>query len=184
MQDWAPIEAKLSRGGYETHYGDDSDSYQAYADYLYTYGGQQFSGKRVSLSSAGDSIGDYQRATGRRLQSAASSNAPIVIYVNPELPNESIIDRDLRWGLIGFKAIFVFVFGGVGLGLLIFVWRPKVTKDTRQPEYISSPWLLNDDWQSATIRSGSKTAMWGAWLFAAFWNAISKRCFLIPIRKW
>ncbi|MGI9270702.1 MAG: hypothetical protein ACR2QT_02935, partial [Woeseiaceae bacterium] len=35
------------------------------------------------------------------------------------------------------------------------------------------PWLLNDDWQSSTIRSSSKSSMYGAWIFAAIWNLIS-----------
>ncbi len=173
MQDWVPVDAKLVRGGYETHSGDDSDTYEAFAEYSYTFEGQRFVGKRVSLSDGGDNIGDYQVDMGRRLQSSAAGGGDIVIYVDPDEPQASIIDRNLRWGLIGFKSIFVFVFGGVGLGLLIFVWRAAPEKDPNQPEYKESPWLLNDAWQTASIRSSSKTAMWGAWAFAAFWNLIS-----------
>lgn len=173
MQDWVEVEAKLGRGGYETHRGDDSDTYQAYADYSYSYGGQRYSGNRVSLSEGADNIGEFQENTGRRLQNAAANGVAIVIYVKPEAPHESIIDPNIRWGLIGFKAIFVFVFGSVGLGLLIFVWRRKAAKDASRPEFVKSPWLLNDNWQSATIRSSSKTAMWAAWAFATFWNLIS-----------
>ncbi len=173
MQDWVQVEATVSRGGYETYSGDDSDSYEAYADYSYSYGGQRYSGYRVSLGGGGDNIGEYQRDTGRHLQNAASSGATIVIYVKPDDPRESIIDRELRWGLLGFKAIFIFVFGGVGLGLLIFAWRMKPEKDADKPEYTKSPWLLNDKWQTAIIRSSSKTTMWVAWGIAAFWNLIS-----------
>ena len=173
MQDWVPVDAKLVRGGYETRSGDDSDTYQAYAEYSYTFEGQRFVGERVSLSDGGDNIGDYQVDMGRRLQRTAASGGDIVIYVDPDEPQASIIDRNIRWGLIGFKSIFLFVFGGVGLGLLIFVWRATPEKDPNQPEYKESPWLLNDAWQSSSIRSSSKTAMWGAWAFAAFWNLIS-----------
>jgi len=173
MQDWIQVEATLDRGGYETHRGDDSDSYEAYADYSYSWGGQRFTGNRVSLGSGGDNIGDYQTNIGQRLQNAAYNGTAILIYINPEAPRESIIDRGVRWGLLGFKSVFIFVFGGVGLGLLIFSWRSRHKKDTGKPEYLESPWLWNDDWQSPTIRSSSKKAMWAAWLFAAFWNLIS-----------
>ena len=173
MQDWVPVDARLVRGGYETHSGDDSDTYEAYAEYSYTFEGQRFVGDRVSLSDGGDNIGHYQVDMGRRLQRTAASGGDIVIYVDPDEPDASIIDRNLRWGLIGFKSIFLFVFGGVGLGLLVFVWRAAPEKDPNQPEYKESPWLLNDAWQTASIRSSSKTAMWGAWAFAAFWNLIS-----------
>ena len=173
MQDWIPVDARLVRGGYETHSGDDSDTYEAYAEYSYTFGGQRFVGERVSLSDGGDNVGHYQLDMGRRLQSTAASGGDIVIYVDPDDPGASIIDRNLRWGLIGFKSIFLFVFGGVGLGLLIFVWRAAPEKDPNQPEYKELPWLLDDAWQTASIRSSAKTAMWGAWAFAAFWNLIS-----------
>ena len=173
MQDWVPVDARLVRGGYQTHSGDDSDTYEAYAEYIYTFEGQRFVGKRVSLSDGGDNIGDYQVDMGRRLQRIAASGGDIVIHVDPDEPQASIIDRNLRWGLIGFKSIFLFVFGGVGLGLLIFVWRAAPEKDLNKPEFKESPWLLNDAWQTASIGSSSKTAMWGAWAFAAFWNLIS-----------
>ncbi|MBT8103420.1 MAG: DUF3592 domain-containing protein [Gammaproteobacteria bacterium] len=173
MQDWAAVEASLIRGGYESNSGSDSDTYEAYAEYSYSYGGERYVGDRVSLSRGGDNIGGYQQETGRRLQSKAASGSKILVYVDPGAPHDSIIDRRVRWGLIGFKSIFVCVFGGFGLGLLIFVWRAAPEKDASRSEYKNSPWLLNENWQTATIRSSSKTAMWGAWAFAAFWNLIS-----------
>lgn len=173
MQVWVEVEARLTRGGYETNSGGDADTYEAYADYSYIYRGQEFVGDRVSLSSGGDNIGDYQEVMGRKLQSTAGSGNALRVYVDPEEPTESIIDRDIRWGLIGFKSIFLFVFGGVGLGLLIFVFRAPSEKDATESRYQNSPWLLNGNWQTPTIRSSSKTAMWSAWAFAAFWNLIS-----------
>ena len=173
MRDWVQVDARVMRGGYATNSGDDSDTFEAYAVYTYQFGGERYQNDRVALSGGGDNIGDYQRNMGRRLSSAARSGATIIIFVDPDQPAASIIDRDIRWGLLGFKSIFLFVFGGVGLGLLIFVWRTPPAKDVSEPRYQESPWLLNDAWQTATIRSSSKTAMWGAWAFAAFWNLIS-----------
>lgn len=173
MQDWVQVEAQLIRGGYTSNSGSESDTHEAYAEYAYTLGGERYVGDRVSLSDGGDNIGDYQIDMGHRLQRIIANGKTIAIYVDPDAPHDSIIDRDLRWGLMGFKAIFLFVFGGVGLGLLIFAWRTPPEKDASLPEYRDSPWLLNDAWQTPTIRSSSKTAMWGAWAFAAFWNLIS-----------
>jgi hypothetical protein len=50
MASWTQVEARLSSAGYETHRGDDSDTYQAYAKYTYTYQGQTYVGHRVSIS--------------------------------------------------------------------------------------------------------------------------------------
>jgi len=173
MHDWVQVEARLSRGGYETHSGDDSNTYEAFASYSYYFDGQQYYGDRVSLSKGADNIGSYQEDIGSKLRNVASSGGSLMVFVDPAMPSDSIVDRGVRWGLVGFKSIFIFVFGGVGLGLLIAIWRAPKEKDATLPEYQGAPWLLNNDWQTATIRSTSKASMWGAWIFAAIWNLIS-----------
>lgn len=173
MQSWMRVEARLSSAGYRTHSGDDSDTYEAYARYSYTFQGKAYVGSRVSIASGADNIGDYQRDIARELSGAQARGNAIVVYVDPKEPSNSIIDRGIRWGLIGFKSIFLFVFGGVGLGLLVFTWRAPKEKDKNDPMYADKPWLLNNDWQTETIRSSSKASMYGVWAFAAIWNLIS-----------
>jgi hypothetical protein len=173
MQDWEPVAAQLIAAGYETRAGDDSDTHEAYARYSYRYRGRDYEGDRVGLQGGADNIGDYQVDTGNRLSAMRSRGEAVTAWVNPAAPAQSIIDRDIRWGLVGFKSIFLFVFGGFGLGLLVYTWtRPKAT-DPSPAQYQDAPWLRNDAWQTPEIRSGSRVAMWGAWAFAAFWNAIS-----------
>ena len=173
MQSWQPVPAQLTAAGYETHSGDDSDTYKAYASYSYRYGAQTYTGDRVGLAGGGDNIGSYQTDIGNRLSRMHSRGESITVWVDPDAPAQSIIDRSIRWGLVGFKSIFLFVFGGIGLGLLVYTWTRPKEKDASLMQYQESPWLLNDAWQTPAIRSGSKAAMWGAWAFAAFWNAIS-----------
>lgn len=173
MQDWVQVEAHLSRGGYDAMRGDDSYTYEAYADYTYSFHGQTYTSNRVSIHGGSDNIGDYQQDIGRNLGNAAAQGKAIFVYVDPANPGNAVIDRGIRWALIGFKSIFLFVFGGVGLGLLILVWRAPKEKDKSDPRFAASPWLLNDDWQSESIRSNSKASMLGIWAFAAFWNLIS-----------
>ena len=172
MRSWVPVEARVLSAGYTTSSGD-SDTWEAYAEYTYSHGGAYYTANRVNISSGGDNIGDYQRDTGNRLSGAMSRGGMITVHVDPDDPQRAIVDRNVRWGLMGFNSIFLFVFGGVGLGLLIAVWRAPKEKDKSLPQYQSSPWLLNDRWQTSTIRSSSKMAMWAAWGFAAFWNLIS-----------
>jgi len=169
MRDWVQVEASLSAGGYETH----DDTYEAFARYEYTYGGRTYSGDRVGIAGGADNIGDYQRDLGRKLGNAHAGGQPILVFVDPDEPSQAVIDRDIRWGLIGFQMIFVIVFGGVGFGLLYAAWKAPGEKDRSDPAYADTPWLQNDDWQTASIRSGSRASMWGAWAFAGFWNAIS-----------
>lgn len=173
MQSWQSTEARLVEAGYHTHAGDDSDTYEAYATYTYEYQGQMFTNDRVALAAGADNVGEYQRNMGRRLSSASSRGEPITIFFDPEHPADAIIDRSLRWGLIGFKSIFLFVFGGAGLGMLIWTFKAPKEKDASDPAYVQRPWAIKDDWQTPTIKSNSKKTMYFTWGFAAFWNLIS-----------
>lgn len=172
MRDWLPTEATLLRAGYDTHTGEDSDTYRAYADYSYSIGGRTYRNDRVTITGGADNVGDYQQSLGRRLANAFEREQAITVYVDPADPAESIVDRELRWGLMGFKSIFALVFGGIGGGLLVWALLAKKKKPEAEA-FGDKPWLANDDWQSATIRSSSKTGMYVAWGFALFWNLVS-----------
>jgi len=173
MRDWQPVNATLLTAGYTTHRGDDSTSYKAYATYQYNYAGTRYEGSRVGLWSGSDNIGDYQQDTGNALAGALARGEPITIYVDPEQPSESIIDRSPRWGLMAFKSVFVLLFGGFGYALLIGSFLSPKAKDPGAPEFADAPWLVNNAWQGGEIRSDSKAGMYGAWFFAGVWNLIS-----------
>lgn len=173
MKSWEPVQGQVLRGGYETHSGEDSDSYEAYGTFKYYYNGRWYESDRVMISDSGDNIGDYQQDLGNELRNLAGSGKSVEVYVNPDDPSEAIYDREIRWGMVGFKAIFLFVFGGFGLGLLIFTLRAKPTPDSDGPRFADKPWLANDDWQTADVKSSSKLTMYFAWGFAAIWNLIS-----------
>lgn len=172
MQSWHEVEATLTSAGYTSHSGD-STTYEAHATYTYEIHGFRHTGDRVGLSGGADNIGDYQQDTGRRLQSAWSEGRPITVFVNPDDPADSIVDREIRWGLIGFRSVFVLAFGGTGLGMMFWAVRAPRKKDPADPRYADAPWLANDAWQTNAVRSSSKLTMYGAWGFALFWNAVS-----------
>jgi hypothetical protein len=174
MNSWVQVEAQVLDGGYNTHRGDDSYTYESYARYRYTVGNETYVADRVSISGGSDNVGDYHQDIGNNLSRARASGERILVYVNPEDPSQAVIDRGIRWGLIGFKSIFLFVFGGVGLGLLIFTWRAAKEKDKSDPRYADSPWLLDDDWQTETIKSSSKASMYGVWIFRTGWPDVHR----------
>lgn len=105
----------------------------------------------------------------------------MVAWVNPQMPAESVLNRDMRWELFGFKLIFVVVFGGVGLGL--FAWALLSRSGViHHPEEATKPWLARREWASETITCSAKGGVWGAWFFAVIWNAISSFLwFVIPV---
>lgn len=172
MSVWASTEAQLVEAGYTTHTGD-SATHEAYATYRYVVQGRTYTGHRVAIAGGADNIGDFQRRTGARLAAMQSRGQPVTVYYDPGAPGNAVIDRQLRWEMIGFKAIFLLVFGAVGFGLLIFVLRAGPPKDPEDPAYADAPWLANDAWQTRELRSHSRKTMWTAWAVTALWNLIS-----------
>ena len=81
MQDWQPVPARLASAGYETHSGDDSDTYEAYARYTYEYRGRAYAGDRVGLSGGADNIGDYQTDLGNQLRRLHARGEPVTAWV-------------------------------------------------------------------------------------------------------
>ncbi len=172
MQSWEPVQATLTSAGYTTNRGE-SDTWEAYAEYSYRFDDRPYVGFRVTIDSGADNIGNYHRNMGDRLRAVMASGQSITVWVDPDNPQDSIIDREIRWGIVGFKSIFVLLFGGFGVGILIAAIRAPKDKEESQPEYLEAPWLLNDRWQTESVRSDSKSSMWSAWMFAALWNLVS-----------
>jgi len=173
MQHWDRTPAQVISGGYKTNHGDDSTTYTAYGTFRYIYQGREYTSERVAISGGGDNIGDFQQELGNRLSRAADNKKPIDVYVNPKDPTEAIVSRDLRWGMVGFKMIFVILFGGAGAGMLIYAIKSKTIPDSLPPEFADRPWMANDAWATNEIKSNAKIAMYVTWGFAVVWCSIS-----------
>lgn len=123
MQFWQPVNATLLAASLNSSRSSKSTSYHVTARYRYTVAGQVYEGERVAISGGGDNVGDFQEALGERLEQALRAGQPVQVWVNPSHPADAVIDRSLRPGLLAFKMVFVVLFGGVGVGLLVFVLR-------------------------------------------------------------
>lgn len=171
MQSWDSVPAIITSGGYETNSGDDSTTYKAYAQYRYTYNGRDYTGDRVGLIDMSDNIGSFHQDMGDKLSKAARSKKPMDIFVNPNDPSESIVTREIRWGMIAFQGLFLVLFGGVGTGLMLYTFM--AAPEPNMADYGDTPWMAEKDWAQNQIPSGSKIIMYFAWGFAALWNLVS-----------
>jgi hypothetical protein len=179
MASWQQTPGTLISAELSHHRSDDTTTYQAEAEYRYQVDGVEYSGERVAIISGNDNIGDFQQQLGRKLKRLHSTQQPVPVYYNPANPSEAVINRDLRWGMIGFNAIFIVLFGGAGLGLIIFGLRGKRVIDT--PEAAEKPWLARPEWTDNRILSGARLGMYMFWGFTVFWNALSvPAAFAVP----
>lgn len=179
MSTWAATQATVISSELKSYSGD-STTYEAVGIYDYQVDGQHYAGTRLGISSGADNVGEWHQRMSGTLRSSRSNQKTVTIYYNPGNPAEAIVDRSPRWGLLGFKMIFVLLFGGVGFGLLFWSTRDH-NKVIDTPAAASQPWLGHKDWASATIRSDARNTFYLAWVMALFWNLISSPVlFAIP----
>ena len=173
MRDWVQVPAVVETADLDTNHSDDGTTYKVSARFSYEYNGQRYTGERVGIADGGgDNIGDWQEDTYRRLQGQRQTR----LWVNPADPSDSVFDRELRWGLLGFKMIFVIVFGGAGAVVLWYFNRKPRPVPTGLPA-----WRAKAEWMDNRIRSNARSTLWFAWGFAVFWNAISSPVpFILP----
>lgn len=180
MKSWPQTEAYLLSATLHEHRGDDSTTYEAQARYRYEYSGITYESERVAIMGGADNIGDFQRHLGRELTRAHLAQQPVMAWVNPDNPTDAVLSRDMRWELLGFKMIFVVVFGIVGIGLLCWALLSK-SSVIEHPESASKPWLARREWAQARVPCSARGGLWLAWIFAILWNAISSFLwFVIP----
>lgn len=151
--------------------GEGGTTYLAKARYQYQVDGITYNNSRVQISSGSDNIGSFQKDVAGKLRANYANGEPVTIYYNPKNPADSIIYRELRWGLLLFTSMFVLLFGGAGFGVMYWGWRGNKTNVSLQTS--SEPWLSEVNWMNNTIYSDSKSGFISLAIIAVFWNAIS-----------
>lgn len=171
MKSWQYGSAFIQSAELSVSYGD-STTYKAKAEYAYEYQGREYTNNKVGITAGHDNIGNYHKNMSRRLKRAASNKTPVNLWIDPANPQNSVLDRNIRWELLLFKMVFVLVFGSVGFGILAFVLLAPSDK-LKNSDSVSKPWLSRREWASKTIISNAKSGVYFIWIFTFFWNAIS-----------
>ena len=128
--------------------------------YRYTFQGREYHGDRLGANPIGgtDNIDSWHDDMRSMLSSAKSEKKPITVWVNPENPSESMVDRTIRWKLVMFASVFALAFGGVGVGALVM--------------FFASLFRAFVPAQPATRARGG-SGLGAVWVFTFFWNVIS-----------
>jgi hypothetical protein len=115
------------------------------ATYRYTILNQDYQNNRVYATEFKDNIGDYHQQLTKILQHKIDISQPISIWYNPENPRQSVIDRDMRWGLFALMAGFcsVFIFIGLGVCFACLKTDKSAVINPKKPSLIS----LAKDWK-------------------------------------
>ncbi len=147
-KEWVRVRAELVSFG------------QGSVSYNYRFGEKQYHGDRLGSNVIGgtDNIDSWHDDINEHLNDARAGTKPLLVWVNPDNPAESMVDREIRWKFLVFASVFGFAFGGVGVAALvvgIYDLIPKRLKQLRRK------------------RSDAAMNVGGLWFFAFLWNAIS-----------
>lgn len=170
MQKWQPVPATLLWAELKVSRGDDNDSYQALARYQYRIAGEQHTGERVGIMSGSDNVGHWQQQKASQL--TRNIGQVITVFVDPDNVSSAVIFRDMRWELVGFKMIFVVVFGGVGVGILWAGLLGARKQKIRAALSDQPKWLREPGWANP-IKSNARTGLLVLGFFTLIWNAVS-----------
>ncbi|MDQ8023353.1 MAG: DUF3592 domain-containing protein [Moraxellaceae bacterium] len=166
MQAWQPVQAQLLKAG-----DGGRTSHLATAHYRYRFNGIDYESRRVAIVDRADDIGDFQQILAHDLKHALAHEQPVTAWVNPDAPQDAVLDRSLRMPLLLFHMVFVLMFGGFGAGFIWLLWR-KPRPVVVPPGTEGKPWLAKREWADNRIRSDKRMEVYVAWGFASFWNLL------------
>jgi hypothetical protein len=158
-EDWVRVKAEVDSFG------------NGSVNYHYTFAGRSYSGDRLGANPIGgtDNVDSWHDDMSAMLSEAKSAGKPITVWVNPDNPSESMVDRTIRWKLAVFIIPFALGFGGVGLGAIVVFLRTLLRSSKEvERDPIGTP-------------SGKAGGVFMMWAFAFFWNAISAPIALLVV---
>ena len=147
-------------------------TYEVQARYRYEVHGRTYKGSRVGIHSGKDNIGDYHQVWAQKLSQIRNSGQPVTVWYNPQNPDESLLDPNLRWGFMAMQIAFASVFSLVGL-VLIGAGLMKSKSDTSTSGDDAEAGGTMDFSNRDPIAPSAAMGHWGMWFFAVIWNGIS-----------
>ena len=131
-------------------------TYRVEASYHYEFDRHSYHGDEVSFFGGSDNFGDFQAQAFQQLQSSAGKDRPFRCFVNPSNPGQSVLFRDLRWGLLLMMSVFPTLFPLAGFLVSIGGWlqsRKQRQKQKLAVQHPDEPWRWRPEWEGETIRA-------------------------------
>jgi len=154
---WVSVSATVVSSKVKSHKSDDSTTYSPYIAYRYKFGGKEYLGDQYSFLS-GSSSGYAGKAA---IISQYPKGSSFSLYVNPQKPSESVIQREASKSLL--VALFPLVFIVVGLSIGVAAFRS--INDRPDPRQAMERVVVLKG--ASPIRKAV-----GVLFFTLFWNAI------------
>lgn len=171
-QSWVEVPCWIDRAELDSSRGSKSTTYKAEASYHYEYEGRRYQGEQVTTASGSDNISSFQKDAAAELKRHVRSRQPFRCYVNPQRPEQAVLYRDLRLGLVALIIAFPLIFPAVGAGIMGAAWwhgrnsRAEAKLRAAHPE---EPWRWKTGWAGESLKSSN--ASWFLSLYVA-WSGL------------
>jgi hypothetical protein len=127
MKSWTPTPATILYVDVKSRVRKGRTTSKATARYEYQFAGRTYKGSRVAINWGFDKNGSYQRDRAAQLRPLIGVPGGATCYVDPKMPSQATLYRDLRLGIFAFNAVFATAFTGVGAWMLRTAWRNTKT---------------------------------------------------------
>lgn len=171
---WVETPCRIVSSSVSSHEGSKGGTtFRVEISYMFHVDGHEYQSSRYGFSDMTSSGRERKAAIVNRYPPGSAA----VCYVNPRDPNDAVLER---WFTTDFWFVLIpLVFVLIGLGGLIYTVKAGKAAVPTAPG--APPWQHRPDWAAGSIRSSTKPAMIGAWVFAALWNTVSMPLlFLLP----
>ena len=116
-QAWVEVPAMIEEVKLSEHHSSGTTTYESNARYRYQFDGQDYEGDRVSLYGPEDGT-SYHRVIVKELTAYRDSRTPYRCFVNPRHPQDALLYRDIRWGMMPIISLLALLFAGIGVAML------------------------------------------------------------------
>ncbi len=164
---WQPADAAVLDLEFETHSGDDGDTYSVAVKYEYTFNGRTVRGDRVDIMGASSSNYRHHRVRYEELLEHKQSGEPITVWVNPEEPTRSVIYREADTWMYAMIP-FGLVFASAGIGMFA-AGAYSMHRSSKLAEIAAHDanrlWNTREDWAKGFVKPSTGKEMLVGWGF-------------------
>lgn len=171
-QSWVEVPCWIDRAGLKSSSDGDGTTYKAEAEYHYQYEGKKYQSSTVTHTMGADNISSFQNDAAAELEKHVRDRQPFRCYVNPRHPEQAMIYRNLRFGLIMLIIVFPLTFPAAGAGIIYAAWwngRNLKREANLRIEYPDAPWRWKTGWVGETLKEWNASNV--AFIYAA-WSGL------------
>ena len=186
MRQWSEVPATVLEADYRKQEEDDIRP-RVIAEYRYSYNGVEHHGNRVDIAESSEFLGDFQKQMADELKQHLKVRTQTTAYVNPSLPEESVLYPRFIYTAFGVRLFIFFLlafFGWLLFWLMTHALHRQKQQVIEERAHPNEPWLWRRDWANKLVRTSSYKYAWFVVFIAAMYLLVFLPLSLLTLREW